>query len=278
MVKINILLATYNGESFLSEQIDSILSQSNQDWSIIAHDDGSTDKTVEILKKYQTIAPGKITLIEDGFKSGGAKNNFHHLLHFSDAPYVMFCDQDDIWFEDKIEITLQRMLSEEEKTPQKPILVHADLNVVDKDLNTIALSMFDYQRLPREIGSLDEILAQNNVTGCTMMINRKAIDVSLPIAHTAIMHDWWIACKVVQHAGIVSFIPRSVIAYRQHDGNSVGSKKINLRHYFLKLSNSKLIATSLLAIWKQAYTINRDVSLFRFGAIKAKFILSRIIG
>lgn len=88
---IEILLATYNGEKYLPQQLDSLFAQTNQDWSLIVHDDGSRDDTISIIKAYKSKFPDRIKQIEDGIKSGGAKNNFAHLMVYSTANYVMLC-------------------------------------------------------------------------------------------------------------------------------------------------------------------------------------------
>jgi len=93
---IEILLATYNGEKFLQEQLDSILHQTFQDWRIVAHDDGSTDATLEILQQFQLEHPSKIHILDDGLSFGSARDNFEHLMKHAAADYIMLCDQDDV--------------------------------------------------------------------------------------------------------------------------------------------------------------------------------------
>lgn len=273
---IDILLATYNGGRYISDQIDSLLSQTNKSWRLLVHDDGSIDRTIDILKKYQSEHPEKIVLLDDNVRCGGAKNNFLHLLMHSSAPYVMFCDQDDIWHKDKVDITYRRMLEEENKHPNRPVLVHTDLSVVDEELNVISDSMFKYQRLQSDVVSLDQILFQNNVTGCTMMVNRRAISVSLPMPSEAIMHDWWMACKVMQQSGIISLISCALIQYRQHGYNEVGSKKVDFRHYFSQLLSFNKSLRTLLAAWRQARKIKKDLRFSKFAFTKVKMVLRRV--
>jgi glycosyltransferase involved in cell wall biosynthesis len=107
--KIAILLATYNGEAFLREQIASIEAQTASGWTVYFHDDGSTDGTMEIIRAYTAADPDRFQYI-DGPATGGAKNNFFYLLGQVDAPYYFFCDQDDIWERNKVEVTHRRML------------------------------------------------------------------------------------------------------------------------------------------------------------------------
>ena len=111
MHKIDILLATYNGEKYLAQQLDSILNQSYQDFIIRIHDDNSIDGTIDIIKKYQMRYPEKIKYLDDNISTGSAKNNFEYLLNKSDAQYIMFSDQDDIWLQNKIELSIEKIIN-----------------------------------------------------------------------------------------------------------------------------------------------------------------------
>ena len=275
-MQVDILLATYNGEKFIRQQLDSLLEQTYQGWRLLAHDDGSTDNTVSILKEYSDKYPDQIFVIEDGIKCGGAKNNFSHLMTFSCAPYVMFCDQDDVWLKNKIELTFRQMEKLEAIYPGKPILIHTDLIVVDEELREISDSMFSYQRLSKNTEDLDELLVQNNITGCTMMINKSALSISIPIPDAAIMHDWWIGCNVLHSSGIICFIPDSLIKYRQHGGNAVGSKEINWLYYLLKFKNVGSVFYSYVNILNQARLFNRGFPVKLFLS-KIKILKRRIL-
>ena len=172
--EIAILLATYNGEKYLSEQLDSLLNQSFQKWCLYVHDDGSKDKTVSILRDYAAKYPDKIILI-DAPPTGGAKYNFLFLLNVVDAPYFMFCDQDDVWLPEKIEKTYRWMKAVEQ---DKPALVFTDLQVVDQDGKLVAPRMSEYQKLNMKKSRAEDFLAENVVTGCTVMINRQLVDLA----------------------------------------------------------------------------------------------------
>lgn len=222
---IDILLATYNGQVYLAEQIDSILAQSNQDWRLLIRDDESSDGTISIIGDYVSRYASKIKVIKDNDRHLGAKFNFQRLLEHSTAEYIMFCDQDDVWLPQKIEVTLRVMQAAEKDYPEKPIMVHSDLIVVDGNLKKIADSKWAYEKIwPSEHDDLNRIISQNVATGCTIMINKKAKNVSLPVPSDAIMHDWWIAIKVAEHGKIVH-IPEKLVLYRQHPDNLVGAKK-----------------------------------------------------
>ena len=230
---ISICMATYNGEQFLRQQLDSIFAQSNQDWQLLVRDDGSDDNTVHIIEDYAGRLPGKIKLITDNGNHLGANLNFGKLLEHADAEYIMFSDQDDVWLPNKIELTLNAMKAAEQIYPDKPILVHTDLQVMDSRLNVIADSMWRYQRLFPEVGdNLNMIMTHNVVTGCTVMINKKARAVSIPIPKEAILYDWWIALNVCKHGKIV-YLSIPSILYRQHSDNQVGAQK-SKSHSFLE--------------------------------------------
>jgi glycosyltransferase involved in cell wall biosynthesis len=244
---ISICMATYNGEPFLKQQLDSILAQSNQDWQLLVRDDGSDDDTVPIVEDYASRLPDKIRLIKDNGVRLGASLNFGKLLEYADTEYVMFSDQDDVWLPNKIELTLNAMKAAEQIYPDKPVLIHTDLKVVDSDLNIIADSMWSYQKLFPEAGDdLSRIMAQNVVTGCTVMINKKAGAVSLPIPAEAIMYDWWLALNVCRHGKII-YVSIPSVLYRQHSRNQLGAqkaRKINIVHFLKKLRHIKKLLSA----------------------------------
>ena len=145
MNKIYILLSTYNGEKYLKEQLDSLFSQSYKDFKLIVRDDGSNDKTLDILKKYD------IELLPS-FGNLGVKKSFEKLLKYAsennEAKYFMFCDQDDVWKSDKIEKTLKKMQELENLYGNNmPLLIHTDLEVVNENLKTINHSMWQYEKI-----------------------------------------------------------------------------------------------------------------------------------
>lgn len=170
---IAICMATYNGDNYLREQIDSILSQTNQNWVLFVRDDNSTDSTLQILQQYASLYQNKIVLIEDPSLAGGsAKQNFASILSWVSKrysfSYFMFSDQDDVWLDTKIEKSLQFM-KDNESDRSVPLLVHTDLTVVDRQLSVLDASFFHYRKLDPHQTKLCRLLVQNNVTGCTML-------------------------------------------------------------------------------------------------------------
>ncbi|MEP7729347.1 glycosyltransferase family 2 protein [Marinomonas primoryensis] len=274
---IQILLATYNGEKYLANLLDSLVAQTYQYWELLIHDDGSVDKTFDVLLSYQERYSDRIKILDDGIVMGNARDNFAHLLTISTADYVMFCDQDDVWLPEKIEKTFHKMQELEHCHGSLPILVHTDLMVVDESLVCIASSMFDYQGLNKSTKGLLQVLAKNSVTGCTMMVNRQAILVSTPILPSAIMHDWWMAANVVKVGGVVEFVDEALIHYRQHSVNSVGAKKqsfigffgIVFRHIFDRKMRNRT--------WLQAKSIDPTLNYFIFYREKFSITLKNLI-
>ena len=227
---IYILLATYNGEKYFSEQIESLLSQTYQDWKLWIHDDGSKDNTVQIIKNYTNKYPEKIFFLDDAISCGGAKENFSYLLNNidKDFDYIMFCDQDDVWLPNRIELFLNEVKIQEKNNPNLPLVIFSDLTVVDDKLNIISNSMVKHQKLNPSIASSFELLkCQNVITGCAMLLNKKAFEVSTPISKNVLMHDWWIAL-IVSKLGKNIYLDEKTILYRQHSNNVVGSKKVSL--------------------------------------------------
>jgi glycosyltransferase involved in cell wall biosynthesis len=223
---VDIILATYNGGKYLAEQIDSIVSQTYGNWRLIIHDDGSQDQTVDIIKEYQHDYPAKIILVDDGIKGLGVKSNFAHLMSLATSDYIMFCDQDDIWHDDKIAISLELMSRIESSVgASTPVGVFSDLEVVGEDLRPIAQSMWTYIRVsPRLAESIIYLAIRNCIIGCTLMINKHALKLSLPIPNEAVMHDWWIGLVILKNGGYLLPIAHPTAKYRQHGLNVVGAK------------------------------------------------------
>ena len=252
--KIAILLASCNGEKFIAEQIESLLKQTETGWELFVHDDGSTDRTPEILRRFEARVPDRIHVL-DGPPCGGAKDNFLWMMRDVRAPYVMFCDQDDVWLPEKVELTLGEMKRLEVKHGgEKPLLVFTDLRVTDERLNPIAERLSAYQKLDSGRIKPQELMIQNVVTGCTVMLNRALAALAIRPESTAgiIMHDWW--CALIGASfGAVSYVDRALVLYRQHGGNSVGTKNLNSPRYLTaRIRRPADIKKSLLATQRQA--------------------------
>lgn len=233
MCCIDIVMAVYNGGKYIRAQIESILVQSYKEWNLIIRDDGSEDDTLDIVKSFIKANPGKIRLINDGMGGLGASQNFAALLMHTTSEYIMFCDQDDVWLPHKIEMTFNKMKELEKVYGKgKPLLVHTDLKVVDGNLKLLSKSFWKHQLIEPSARSLNRLLIQNCVTGCTAMINKTLKEMACPVPGEAIMHDWWIAL-VASAFGVIDSISRPTVLYRQHGANDTGAKKWSI-NYVLK--------------------------------------------
>lgn len=222
---IDILMATYNGEKFLNEQIDSIINQSFKDWKLYIRDDGSNDNTKVILNSYAEKYKDKIIIINDDKGNLRSKLCFNELLKYSNSEYIMFSDQDDVWIENKIEVMLKK-IKEAEVVDGKiiPCVVHSDLKVVNSKLETINPSLWNYEKINPKKNSFNRLLMKNTITGCTIIMNKSLKNLVGDIPINANMHDHWIAL-VASAFGKIEILPEPTILYRQHDNNVVGALK-----------------------------------------------------
>jgi len=252
--EISILLSTYNGEAYLPDFLESLKNQTYKNWHLFVRDDGSRDNTIEIIKSFKKAYPSKISIIEDNLGNLGACKSFLNLLmSLSEGQYFMFADQDDVWLPEKIEITLNKMKETEEKYNKPvPVLVHTDLVVVDKNLTPICNFFWKYQNQDPRKRSLNYLLVQNNITGCTVMINRTLKELVTEVPEKALMHDWWLAL-VASVFGVIEYVDKPTILYRQHEKQNTGAKKYSLSHFFNRfIKNKDYALNSVLGTLRQA--------------------------
>lgn len=231
MNDITILLATYNGERHLEAQLESLFKQKGWAGKILARDDGSSDKTVEILRQY----PDRIEILPTHSRLG-VVGNFSALMEHCNSPYMMFCDQDDVWNEDKIQTTFHEMKKlESHYGATTPLLVHSDLAVVSENMTPIAPSYWNYACLyPKSSKTLNRFLIQNVITGCTAMFNLALARKAAPIPAQASMHDWWVGL-IASAVGKIGVVDKSTMLYRQHQKNTLGAQPFAFKRGFVKL-------------------------------------------
>ena len=257
---VAILLATYNGASYLSEQLESILKQDFDHWICYLHDDGSSDDTMTIIESYIKKYPDKFIYLKYP-PTGGAKNNFLSMLkvvnNFS-YKYILFCDQDDVWLPNKISLTINALSSLEDMYGiNEPSLAFTDLYVVDERLNIQSNSFMQYAKHNPKHISFKDLCVTNPAPGCTIGVNRALAMLSTQYenADAIEMHDWW--CMLIAAAsGHICYIDKSTIMYRQHGNNTLGAiNKHGLRHYLSLLmeiiSGRKIIETRQRIISKE---------------------------
>lgn len=220
MAEIDILLAAYNGERFIAEQLDSILNQTFKDIRIIIRDDGSSDNTPAIIEDYAKKYPGMIETVHDDVICRNPAKNFFELMKHANADYVMFSDQDDVWLNDKIERTLEAMKESERMNPGMPVLVFTGLRAVDEKLNAINEFVPTDMNAPKR-KSLVSMFEENFVSGCTEMINRSLYENIGDYSELITMHDWWTALYA-RACGVIAYVPEALMLYRQHEDNAIG--------------------------------------------------------
>lgn len=247
--RVQILLSTWNGERWLPELLASLEQQTFQDWQLLIRDDGSTDQTLRLLLKWQAEHPEKLAgLLLDG-KHLGSKLSFSRLVEASTAPCLMFCDQDDVWFPEKVALqytALRRM--EAQYGEDVPLLVHSDLAVVDEARALLAVSFWDYRNFDVEQRK-QAYLLNNVVTGCATAFNRTAATLAFPLPLYAMEHDRWLALVCAWFGQILS-LPHPLLLYRQHDNNLIGAAPAQLHGLSARV---------------EAWSQQAEVFLHRFG-------------
>lgn len=227
MVATFIVLATFNGERYIAAQIESIQAQSAAGWRLLVRDDGSTDRTLEIVDAFRA-KDDRIEILPSGAPAGIVANfsKLFEAAYMAGATYVLPCDQDDVWRPDKVERMLDEMTRMEKVWGKAtPLLVHSDLEVVDATLNPVARSFMEYQGLAHDPKALRKLMLSNFVTGCASMLNRPLIELTVPIPDEAIVHDWWAALCAASR-GQIGFLGDPLVKYRQHGANAIGAKPL----------------------------------------------------
>lgn len=222
---VHILLATFEGERWLPEWLASLRAQEHRHWRLWVKDDGSSDGTVQLLQS-AAATDARITLCSEAPTGSGAARSFAWLWNqlASEADYVAFADQDDVWLPNRLSLTLTECRRIEGPTRAEPALVHTDLEVVDESLRPIAPSFTRYALLPRGTRTLRDVIRGNAAVGCTMTLNRALRAAVGPLPDELPMHDWWIACAAAAF-GSTRYLDTPTVRYRQHGGNVVGVRR-----------------------------------------------------
>jgi glycosyltransferase involved in cell wall biosynthesis len=225
--RVAILLSTYNGETFLRAQLDSLAAQEGVAVEVFARDDGSSDNTVDVLRSYAHLWPSL-----NSCKSNvnlGPSASFLELLGTvpDDFDYYAFCDQDDVWMQDKLSRATHKLCK---AAGQQPGLYCSSSICVDRDLHPIG------ETLLRGSGRFEEIVFANITGGNTMVMNSLAAELirSRAPGPGVIMHDWW-CILVVSALGVVVCDEKPSIFYRQHQQNVFGSSPHRLAGLMLQL-------------------------------------------
>lgn len=231
MTRVSVALATFNGSRFLRAQLDSILLQTVPVDELVLGDDGSSDGSVDLVRRVWSeasiTAPLVVLPVRDG--NLGVARNFERILGATSGMIVLLSDQDDIWAPDRV----ARSLHEFERRPELDLLF-GNAGLIDADGRPLGMTLFqalsvgDDER--RELAGSDAfaaLLRRNIATGATMAVRRAALDAALPVPD-GWLHDEWLALRIAL-TGTVEMIPDRLIEYRQHGHNVIGVSKPTLR-------------------------------------------------
>jgi glycosyltransferase involved in cell wall biosynthesis len=216
---VAVLMGTYNGDQFLPEQLQSLLNQSYDNWALWVSDDGSQDRTRLQLQEFSR-QTGRLKALKNGPRKGFARNFLSLVTDISiDADFYAFCDQDDIWYPNKLERAVQ-WLSTNPVTI--PALYCSRSNLIDIQGNWLGESA-NYKCPPSFTNALVQCIAPGN----TMVINRAARDILCMAGRDTDIpsHDWWAYIIVTGIGGLVNYDPALLLDYRQHGLNLVGANR-----------------------------------------------------
>ena len=219
--QVEIVMATYNGEKYIKEQLDSLLSQSHPYLLVDVCDDGSTDDTVSIVKDYEK-KDSRVRLFENKTNQGYIRNFMSGIVR-CDSPYIMLCDQDDIWNWDKVELTLEKMKLMERENPEKPVLVFTDAMNFDSSTGKKLGRFHEMSHLNVKKVDTAHLFMENKCIGCTVMINRFVKEYLEQTPEEIRVHDWWLAL-ICAHFGKIVYVPMCTLRYRQHGNNMIGGQ------------------------------------------------------
>ncbi len=215
---IGICLASYNGEEYIAEQLESIFSQTYQQFKLYIADDRSTDNTVTIIKTFQNRFTDRIDLTVNN-KQLGVVKNFETLLSHCEEVYIALADQDDIWESNKLVLQLEAMTELESQSELNASLVHSDLTMINENGHVLTDSYFRFRGYKLgEKRDLGHILGPSGVMGNTLMINRVLRDKILPFPSEIEVHDYWIAI-IAELYGKRKTLNQPLVRYRIHHKN-----------------------------------------------------------
>lgn len=265
-MSVDIVMATYNGARFVKEQIASIQNQSFTDWRLLISDDNSNDDTITIIKEMMQ-GDERIQLINIK-RQGGVIRNFSNALSEAETDYILLADQDDIWQDDRLEKLVEKIKKLDSANDNLPKMIFTDLTLVDEDNNVIADSFYRSNKInPTDNLTNYNLLWRSTVYGCTCILNKKLLNIALPIPEYAHMHDQWLALMAKKYDGLY-FYDFSSIRYRQHSTNAVGGKNKNLFQKFSAIQKNIMNIDCLVD--RTIVMIKNNQSLFKDNVMQNK--------
>lgn len=217
---VSVALATYNGTPHLPEFLASLEAQTWPNLEVVVSDDGSTDGTPDLLQSYR--GPLRIRVVAAGERVGIARN-FERAMAGCEGEFITLADQDDVWAPEKIAdavAALQAVAAR--RGADTPALAFCDIELVDARLACLSRSLFHITTKSANAARLRDFLLSNHIPGCSMLLNRAAVERALPMPPQVVMHDWWLA-MVAAAFGEIVHVAKPHLKYRQHGGNAVGA-------------------------------------------------------
>jgi len=214
---VSIAMTTYNGESYIEKQLQSILNQTYNSLEIIICDDCSNDSTVEIIKKYIRIDT-RIQLVKNK-KNLGFKKNFEQAISLCTGDYIALSDQDDIWKNNKIEKLLSKI--------GKHDLIHSAVSLIDEKGKIISNKWVKKNNFKY---NFEKLIFGTTVTGCTVLFKKNLLKFFYPIPTGEKYHDWWLALLASKSKGI-TYLDEVLTLYRQHGLQDTG---VNIETKYFK--------------------------------------------
>lgn len=253
---IDILMGTHNGDRYIKSQILSLQFQSYKDWRLLIHDDGSTDNTLQIIFELSKLDK-RIVLIEDDLVFHNPAENFMHLLKYSDAEYIMFCDQDDIWFDNKIELMFSTIIKKNQNIPQ---VLYSNSYVWIPEEGIKGLATFTF---PEDLKSF--LFLNSGMQGCVSIFNSNMRDLLVNWEGESAMHD-----HLLHMAGLtfgeVTYLHVPLMLYRNHNNNVTGETATK---FITKSKVFKNLRIPVVDI-KHFEAVNKFVNLYRESIEKNK--------
>lgn len=276
--KVVIFLATFNGERFLKEQLNSIKNQTHDNWELWVSDDGSSDNTLTILQQFQDLLGNAVHIVSG--PGQGYVANFLSLLCKDEikADYYAFCDQDDIWGPGKLQHALECLAS---MPNERSLLYCSRTKLIDENGNFIGYSSY-FIKPPGFLNAL----VQNIAGGNTMVFNHASIELVRAAGFNSniVCHDWWLYLLVTGAGGGVFYDSYPSVLYRQHNANLIGSNlgwKARLQRFKMLLQGrfqnwNTANSTALLKV-ENLLTEQHQHDLHQFISARSSSLVSRII-
>ena len=266
---IDILLSVYNGEKYIREQVESVEKQTYQDFQIIIRNDGSKDGSDAVIEEMAG-RYDNIKVIRDSRGNLGLSKTLEILIKASHSEYFMFCDQDDNWMENKVQISIDKIKHVGEENGGKPILICTDSTCVNDNGKVIAPSFFRSQKYVDVCDDTTKLAAMNIVQGNTCILNSFCKQYILPFP-PYVLYDHW--CGImISHYGIVKYIHQPTLWYRQHQCNVLGVNNVNTRYFASKLVHVQKQFRIYRSIFKN---IPFHISILKWCLYKIYFSLKR---